>query len=102
MRPAAMVILMLVAGMSLAIGAATILSELWTGGLSAGIDSGASQRIASDAAAMLPWCRDRPADVIWPSRRTRDGILRWRSTVTPALGTSVETGWLLPPTAISS
>jgi hypothetical protein len=48
--PAA-VILMLVAGMSLAVGAATLLSELWTaGGLSAGIDSaGQAARIASDA-----------------------------------------------------
>ena len=48
--PAA-VILVLVAGMSLAVGAATLLSELWTaGGLSAGTDSaGQAARIASDA-----------------------------------------------------
>jgi hypothetical protein len=49
--PAA-VILMLMAGMSRAVGAATILSGLWTaGGLSAGTDSaGQAARIASDAA----------------------------------------------------
>ena len=48
--PAA-VIVVLVTGMSLAVGAATILSELWTaGGLSAGTDSaGQAARIASDA-----------------------------------------------------
>ena len=40
--------------------------------------------------ATLPWCRDRPAGVIWPSRRIRrTGSFRWRSTVSPSLGTFV-------------
>ena len=52
--PAA-VILVLVASMSLAVGAATLLSELWTaGGLSAGTDSaGQAARIAADASGNL-------------------------------------------------
>ena len=89
--PAA-VILVLVAGMSLAVGAATLLSELWTaGGLSAGTDSaGQAARIASDASGNL-------AVVSGPSggrdlavtSYTADGTLRWRSTVTPTLGTFV-------------
>jgi PKD repeat protein len=89
--PAA-VILMLLAGMSLAVGAATILSELWTaGGLSAGTDSaGQAARIASDASGNV-------AVVSGPSggrdlaltSYTADGLLRWRSTVTPAVGTFV-------------
>src|SRR5512132_809512 len=89
--PAA-VILVLVAGMSLAVGAATILSELWTaGGLSAGTDSaGQAARIASDASGNL-------AVVSGPSggrdlavtSYTADGTLRWRATVTPAVGTFV-------------
>lgn len=89
--PAA-VILMLVAGLSLAVGAATILSELWTaGGTSAGTDSaGQAARIASDASGNV-------AVVSGPSggrdlavtSYTADGILRWRRTVTPALGTFV-------------
>jgi PKD repeat protein len=89
--PAA-VILMLVAGMSLAAGAATLLSELWTaGGLSAGTDSaGQAARIGSDASGNV-------AVISGPSggrdlavtSYTADGTLRWRSTVTPALGTFV-------------
>jgi hypothetical protein len=86
------VILMLVAGMSLPVGAATILPELWTaGGLSAGMDSaGYAARIASDASGNI-------AVVSGPSggrdlavtSYIADGILRWRSTVTPASGTFV-------------
>ena len=89
--PAA-VILVLVAGMSLAVGAATLLSELWTaGGLSAGTDSaGQAARITSDASGNV-------AVVSGPSggrdlavtSYTADGTFRWRSTVTPALGTFV-------------
>ena len=86
--PAA-VILMLVAGLSLAVGAATLLSELWTaGGLSAGTDSaGQAARIASDASGNV-------AVVSGPSggrdlavtSYTADGILRWRSTVSAVVG----------------
>ena len=86
------VILMLMAGMSLPVAAATILPELWTaGGLSAGTDSaGQAARIATDASGNV-------AVVSGPSggrdlavtSYTPDGILRWRSTVTPALGTFV-------------
>ena len=89
--PAA-VMLMLVTGMSLAVGAATLLSELWTaGGLSAGTDSaGQAARITSDASGNV-------AVVSGPSggrdlavtSYTADGTLRWRSAVTPALGTFV-------------
>jgi PKD repeat protein len=85
-------ILVLVAGMSLAVGAATILSDLWTaGGLSAGTDSaGQAARIASDGSGNV-------AVVSGPSggrdlavtSYTADGTLRWRSTVTPAVGTFV-------------
>jgi PKD repeat protein len=87
--PAA-VILVLLAGMSLAVGAATILSELWiAGGLSAGIDSaGQAARIASDASGNV-------AVVSGPSggrdmavtSYTADGAFRWRSTVSPSVGT---------------
>ena len=86
------VIPMLVAGMSLPAGAATIVPELWTaGGLSAGIDSaGQAARIASDASGNV-------AVVSGPSggrdlavtSYTADGTLRWRRTVAPALGTFV-------------
>ena len=103
--PAA-VILMLVAGMSLAVGAATLLSELWTaGGLSAGTDSaGQAARIASDASGNV-------AVVSGPSggrdlavtSYTADGTLRWRRTVTPGDGhVRRRLGGLLRPTAISS
>ncbi len=87
--PAA-VTLVLVAGMSLAVGAATILSELWTaGGLSAGTDSaGQAARIASDASGDV-------AVVSGPSggrdmavtSYTADGAFRWRRTVSPSVGT---------------
>jgi PKD repeat protein len=72
--------------------AATTLPVLWTaGGLSAGNDSaGQAARIATDASGNV-------AVVSGPSggrdlavtSYTADGILRWRSTVTPALGTFV-------------
>ena len=72
--------------------AATTLPPLWTaGGLSAGIDSaGQAARIASDLFGNV-------AVVSGPSggrdlavtSYTADGILRWRRTVTPALGTFV-------------
>jgi PKD repeat protein len=87
--PAA-VILMVVAGMSLAVGAATLLSERWSaGGLSAGTDSaGQAARIASDASGNV-------AVVSGPSggrdlavtSYTADGAFRWRSTVSPTVGT---------------
>ena len=87
--PAA-VILVFVAGSSLAVGAATLLSELWTaGGLSAGTDSaGQAARIASDASGNV-------AVVSGPSggrdlavtSYTADGAFRWRSSVSPSVGT---------------
>jgi PKD repeat protein len=87
--PAA-VILVFVAASTLAVGAATLLSELWTaGGLSAGTDSaGQAARIASDAAGNV-------AVVSGPSggrdlavtSYTADGAFRWRSSVSPSLGT---------------
>ena len=71
---------------------ATTLPALWTaGGLSAGIDSaGQAARIATDLFGNV-------AVVSGPSggrdlavtSYTADGILRWRRTVTPALGTFV-------------
>lgn len=82
----------LVAGLSVPAGAATIVPALWTaGGLSAGIDSaGQSARIASDASGNI-------AVVSGPSggrdlavtSYTPDGALRWRRTVEPAIGTFV-------------
>ena len=84
------VILTLVAGLSIAVGAATMLSELWTaGGLSAGTDSaGQAARIATDASGNV-------AVVSGPSgggdlavtSYTTDGAFRWRSTVSPSVGT---------------
>ena len=83
------VILMLVAGMSLPVGAATIVPELWTaGGLSAGTDSaGQAARIASDASGNV-------AVVSGPSggrdlavtSYTADGSLRWRQDRHPGNG----------------
>ena len=71
---------------------ATTLPALWTaGGLSAGIDSaGQAARIATDPSGNV-------AVVSGPSggrdlavtSYTADGILRWRRTVTPAVGTFV-------------
>jgi PKD repeat protein len=71
---------------------ATTLPALWTaGGLSAGIDSaGQAARIATDVFGNV-------AVVSGPSggrdlavtSYTADGVLRWRSTVSPALGTFV-------------
>ena len=75
-----------------AAGGATQIPVLWTaGGLSAGLDSaGQAARIATDASGNV-------AVVSGPSggrdlavtSYTADGILRWRSTVTPASGTFV-------------
>ena len=88
---AVVVALPLIVTASPAVGATT-LPALWTaGGLSAGIDSaGQAARIASDASGNV-------AVVSGPSggrdlavtSYTADGTLRWRSTVTPALGTFV-------------
>jgi hypothetical protein len=83
-------ILMLVFAMSLVVGAATMLPELWTaGGLSAGTESaGQAARIASDASGNVAVVSG-PAggrDLAVTSY-SADGILRWRSTITPALGT---------------
>ena len=53
--------------------------------------------------ATLPWCRDRPADVIWPSRRIRR--MGSSAGVAPSprrRARSSETGWSLRPTATSS
>ena len=89
--PAA-VILMLVAGLSLTVGAATILSERWiAGGLSAGIDSaGQAARIASDASGnVVVVSGPSGGRDLAVTSYTAEGILRWRRTVTPALGTFV-------------
>lgn len=84
------VILMLAAGTSLPVGAVAILPPLWTaGGLSAGTDSaGQAARIAADDSGNV-------AVVSGPSggrdlavtSYTADGAFRWRSTISPSVGT---------------
>jgi PKD repeat protein len=88
---AVVVALTLIVTASPAVGATTV-PALWTaGGLSAGLESaGQAARIATDGFGNV-------AVVSGPSggrdlavtSYTADGILRWRSTVTPALGTFV-------------
>ena len=88
---AVVVTLTLIVTASPAVGATSV-PALWTaGGLSAGIDSaGQAARIATDVSGNV-------AVVSGPSggrdlavtSYTADGILRWRSTVTPAIGTFV-------------
>ena len=72
--------------------AATTLPPLWTaGGLSAGTDSaGQAARIATDLLGNVAVVSGPSAgrDLAVTSY-TADGILRWRRSVTPALGTFV-------------